>query len=112
MATPSVSQQTDILNAIFLGLKSKSPETRLQSALDLRRYVCLVARAICTCTQSTPPQVATKVVEMSSDAAAKLWEDSINQRLFDLVHSPHNHDKLGGILAIGARLPLCFNYKS
>jgi hypothetical protein len=37
MATPSVSQQTDILNSIFLGLKSK--ETRLQSALDLRRYV-------------------------------------------------------------------------
>ncbi|KAH9990569.1 FAT-domain-containing protein [Russula vinacea] len=82
MATPSVSQQTDILNSIFLGLKSKVPETRLQSALDLRRYV------------------ATKVVDMSSDAAEKLWEDSINQRLFDLVHSPHNHDKLGGILAI------------
>ena len=42
MATPSVSQQTDILNSIFIGLKSKSPETRLQSALDLRRYVCLL----------------------------------------------------------------------
>jgi FKBP12-rapamycin complex-associated protein len=42
MATPSVSQQTDILNSIFLGLKSKVPETRLQSALDLRRYVCLL----------------------------------------------------------------------
>ncbi|KAH9066494.1 atypical/PIKK/FRAP protein kinase [Lactarius vividus] len=82
MATPSVSQQTDTLNTIFLGLKNKSPETRLQSALELRRYV------------------ATKVVEMSSDAATKLWEDSINQRLFDLVHSPHSHDKLGGILAI------------
>ncbi|KAH9004515.1 atypical/PIKK/FRAP protein kinase [Lactarius hatsudake] len=82
MATPSVSQQTDTLNTIFLGLRNKSPETRLQSALELRRYV------------------ATKVVEMSSDAATKLWEDSINQRLFDLVHSPHSHDKLGGILAI------------
>jgi len=49
MATPSVSQQTDILNSIFVGLKSKSPETRLQSALDLRRYVCLAelsARAL------------------------------------------------------------------
>ena len=54
------------------------------------------------------PKVATKVVEMSSDAAAKLWEDSINQRLFDLVHSPHNHDKLGGILAIG----VCFQSSS
>ncbi|KAH9072320.1 atypical/PIKK/FRAP protein kinase [Lactarius deliciosus] len=82
MATPSVSQQTDTLNTIFLGLRNKSPETRLQSALELRRYV------------------ATKVVEMSSDAATKLWEDSINQRLFDLVHSSHSHDNLGGILAI------------
>ncbi|KAN0137000.1 atypical/PIKK/FRAP protein kinase [Lactarius tabidus] len=82
MATPSVSQQTDPLNTIFLGLRNKSPETRLQSALELRRYV------------------ASKVIEMSSDAATKLWEDSINQRLFDLVHSPHSHDKLGGILAI------------
>ena len=42
MATQSVSQQTDILNSIFVGLRSKSPETRLQSALDLRRYVCLL----------------------------------------------------------------------
>lgn len=49
---------------------------------------------------------------MSSDAAAKLWEDSINQRLFDLVHSPHNHDKLGGILAIGARLQSCFDLQT
>jgi FKBP12-rapamycin complex-associated protein len=48
---------------------------------------------------------------MSSDAAAKLWEDSINQRLFDLVHSPHNHDKLGGILAIGACLQSSTTYE-
>jgi hypothetical protein len=39
MATPSVSQQTDPLNTIFLGLRNKSSETRLQSALELRRYV-------------------------------------------------------------------------
>jgi hypothetical protein len=42
MATPSVSHQTDILNSIFIGLRNKIPETRLQSALDLRRYVCLL----------------------------------------------------------------------
>ncbi|KAI0316749.1 atypical/PIKK/FRAP protein kinase [Amylostereum chailletii] len=82
MATTSIVQQTDVLNAIFQGLKSKSHEARLQSALDLRRYV------------------STKVVEMSSDAAAKLWDDSINRRLFDLVHSPNSVEKLGGILAI------------
>ena len=39
---------------------------------------------------------------MSSDAAAKLWDDTINRRLFDLIHSQTNFDKLGGILAIGA----------
>ncbi|KAI9435150.1 armadillo-type protein [Lactarius indigo] len=84
MATSSVneSQQTDTLDTIFLGLRNKSPETRLQSALELRRYV------------------VTKVVEMSTDAAIKLWENSINQRLFDLVRSPHSHDNLGGIVAI------------
>ncbi|KAH8990674.1 armadillo-type protein [Lactarius hatsudake] len=82
MATSSmlVSQQTDTLHTIFIGLKS--PETRLQSALELRRYV------------------VTKVVEMSSDSATELWENSINQRLFELVRSPHSHDNLGGIVAI------------
>jgi hypothetical protein len=69
-------------------------------------YVFSRSSPWCVRSIDAPPQVATKVVEMSSDAAAKLWEDSINQRLFDLVHSPHNHDKLGGILAIGARLSL------
>ncbi|KAI0064021.1 atypical/PIKK/FRAP protein kinase [Artomyces pyxidatus] len=82
MASTSTSQQSDALGTIFQGLKSKSHDTRLQSALELRRYV------------------STKVVEMSSDAAAKLWDDSINQRLFDLVHSPNTVEKLGGILAI------------
>lgn len=40
---------------------------------------------------------------MSSDTAAKLWDDNINKRLFELVHSQvSNVEKLGGILAIGA----------
>ncbi|KAJ3547494.1 hypothetical protein NM688_g5399 [Phlebia brevispora] len=37
---------------------------------------------------------------MSSDALAKLWEDTINRRLFDLIHGQTNVEKLGGILAI------------
>jgi hypothetical protein len=49
MATPSVSQQTDVLNSIFFGLKSKLPETRLQSALDLRRYVWLYPQTFRSC---------------------------------------------------------------
>lgn len=39
--------------------------------------------------------------ETTSDAAAKQWDDNINRRLFDLVHSQANYEKLGGILAIG-----------
>jgi FKBP12-rapamycin complex-associated protein len=46
-------------------------------------------------------QVATTVAEMSSDAAAKLWDDTINRQLFDLIHSPSTVEKLGGLLAIG-----------
>jgi hypothetical protein len=55
MATPSVSQQTDILNSIFLGLRSKVPETRLQSALDLRRYVRLRSPTGFARVPNTPP---------------------------------------------------------
>jgi hypothetical protein len=52
-------------------------------------------------------QVATAVSEMSSDAAAKLWDDNINRRLFDLMHSQNSVDKLGGLSAIGMQIKLC-----
>lgn len=42
------------------------------------------------------------VAEMSSDVAAKLWDDTINKRLFDLIHSQTSVESLGGLLAIGA----------
>jgi serine/threonine-protein kinase mTOR len=38
---------------------------------------------------------------MPSDVASKLWDDDINKRLFELVHSQINAEKLGGITAIG-----------
>ncbi|KAI0091642.1 phosphatidylinositol 3-kinase [Irpex rosettiformis] len=79
MATAS---QADPLDLMFAGLKSKSAETRLASALELQQYV-----------SNTVPEVA-------SDAAAKQWDDNINRRLFDLVHSQATYEKLGGILAI------------
>lgn len=46
-------------------------------------------------------QVATTVVEMPNDAAVKLWDDDINKRIFDLMHSQNNMERLGGLLAIG-----------
>ncbi|PCH36202.1 atypical/PIKK/FRAP protein kinase [Wolfiporia cocos MD-104 SS10] len=82
MASANASSQVDILDQIFQGLRNKSHEVRVQSAIDLQRYV------------------SNTVHEASSDAAAKLWEDKIYRRLFDLVHSQSNVEKLGGILAI------------
>ena len=44
------------------------------------------------------------VADMSSDAAAKLWDDSINRKLFDLTHSQNSVEAFGGLAAIGASL--------
>ncbi|KAJ8079507.1 phosphatidylinositol kinase- protein kinase tor1 [Marasmius tenuissimus] len=82
MASANQSPQTDTLSLIFQGLKNKSHETRLQSAIELRRYV------------------ATTVSEMPSDTAAKLWDDNINRRIFDLTHSQNVAENFGGLLAI------------
>ena len=49
-------------------------------------------------------QVAATVVEMPNDAAVKLWDDDINKRIFDLMHSQNNVERLGGLLAIGVPL--------
>lgn len=45
---------------------------------------------------------------MKSESSEKLWDGHINRRLFDLIHSNHNTDKLGGILAIGNLEPSRF----
>jgi len=46
------------------------------------------------------------IADMSSDTSAKLWDEQINRRLFDLIHSSNSTDKLGGILAIGEQCVL------
>lgn len=45
---------------------------------------------------------------MSSDAAARLWDDIISHRLFQLVRSTNAVEKMGGIVAIGASGSLIF----
>ncbi|KAJ7580147.1 phosphatidylinositol 3-kinase [Mycena floridula] len=70
------------LNEIFQGLKSKSHQVRLRHALQLRRYI------------------ATMVVELSSDAAEKLWDEDINHCLFELMHSAIKAEQFGGLMAI------------
>jgi hypothetical protein len=42
MASPQQSVQADALNQIFQGLKNRSSEVRLQSAVELKRYVSCV----------------------------------------------------------------------
>ena len=43
---------------------------------------------------------------MSSDAAAKLWDDNINRRLFELTHSQNTAEAFGGLQAIGTSLAI------
>ncbi|KAJ7171409.1 phosphatidylinositol 3-kinase [Mycena filopes] len=64
---------TDVLAGIFAGLKSKTPDARLQSAIELQRYVALAA---------------------NEDA------DVISRRLLELIHSQNGADNMGGLVAI------------
>ncbi|EKM51709.1 uncharacterized protein PHACADRAFT_262011 [Phanerochaete carnosa HHB-10118-sp] len=82
MAAPAtLASQAEVLDRIFTGLKDKNHEVRLQSAIELQRYV-----------SGTVP-------DLSSDLAAKLWDETVS-RLSELVHSQTNVEKLGGVLAI------------
>ena len=81
----------------------ESPDTRLQAAEDLKRFVSFEFRIsfsrefaeICF-------QVQISIAEMTSDAAAKLWDDNLNRRLFELTRSQNSHEARGGLVAIGA----------
>ncbi|KAI5120260.1 hypothetical protein M0805_004596 [Coniferiporia weirii] len=89
MSATDVPSQTEPLDKIFAGLKNKNPEVRLQSAQELRKHVQNV------------------VVEMSSDAAAKFWEDQIVKRLIPpLAHGSTSVEKMGAIVAIEHLLDL------
>lgn len=83
----SITAQTDALNAIFEELKSKNPDVRLKAALELRHYVNMVLMPR-TRVSHKIVQVTTTVSEMAPDAAARLWEDTINRRLFDRTLHP------------------------
>ncbi|KAG8882036.1 phosphatidylinositol kinase- protein kinase tor1, partial [Tulasnella sp. 403] len=78
--------QNDVLNTIFGSLRHKSEAVRKQAAEDLADHV------------------ARTVAEMSSEAVSKLWNDHINRRLFELIHSNNTHEQLGGITAIDSLL--------
>ncbi|KAF7308846.1 Serine/threonine-protein kinase TOR [Mycena kentingensis (nom. inval.)] len=77
----------DPLDTIFHGLESKDPELRLQRAVALRNYVL------------------SAVTEMSSDVSGAIW-DTVNQGLFNLMHSQHTERNLGGLLAMNMLLEI------
>lgn len=105
MTSTVQSAQADVLSQIFQGLKNKSHEVRLESSVNLRRYVnfSVISDVL---EAHAHVQVATTVAEMTPDAAAKLWDDNINRRLFDLMHSQNTTENFGGLLAIGASLAI------
>jgi FKBP12-rapamycin complex-associated protein len=77
MASTSASTSGgDVLSSTFMGLKSKNPEVRLQSAMELRRHV------------------ARSVADVGGD------DDNISRRLFELIHSQNSTDNIGGLVAI------------
>ncbi|CCJ30549.1 unnamed protein product [Pneumocystis jirovecii] len=69
------------LDALFLDLKSKNEETRNKAANSLREYVISTSR------------------EIQEDAFVSFNND-INRRIYELVHSNDNYEKLSGVIAI------------
>ena len=72
------------MSQFLSGLKSRSEETRLQSARDLQRFV------------------STELRELPAERYGGVL-DEINQGIFSLISSAEVHEKKGGILAIGER---------
>ncbi|KAJ7066574.1 phosphatidylinositol 3-kinase [Mycena amicta] len=72
------STSADMLAGIFTGLKNKNPDMRLQSAMELRRYI------------------ARSAGDMAGDGDG----ENISRRLFELIHSSNGTDNIGGLVAI------------
>ncbi|THH30677.1 hypothetical protein EUX98_g3507 [Antrodiella citrinella] len=100
MSSLAATSQVDFLDQIFKGLKDKSHDVRVQAAVELQRYASILHSLMKSMYLTMTMKVIEVVPEMSSDAAAKIWDDTINRKLFDLVHSQTNVEKLGGITAI------------
>ncbi|KAF9454266.1 phosphatidylinositol 3-kinase [Macrolepiota fuliginosa MF-IS2] len=85
---PNAQTPTEKLLTIFAGLKNRNQDVRIQYAQELRRFV------------------STEVADMSSDASAKIWDETINRKLFELTHSQNTAEASGGLMAIDSLLGL------
>ncbi|KAK9463121.1 armadillo-type protein [Lipomyces oligophaga] len=70
-----------VLNHIFSDLRSRSSDVRNRAAVELRDHLSLVIR------------------EQPQDQFSK-YNNDVNRRIFELIHSSDTNDKLGGIAAI------------
>ncbi|KAI9091315.1 armadillo-type protein [Phlyctochytrium arcticum] len=77
----SANTAQEPLAKILADLRSRNDELRLRAANDLRDHVTAVAR------------------ELSGESFTRFIND-VNRRIFELIHSTDNNDKIGGILAI------------
>jgi FKBP12-rapamycin complex-associated protein len=70
------------LGRVWDDLRYKNEEVRFRAANDLRDHVISVSR------------------QLSGESFTKFMNE-INRKIYELVHSADNVDKMGGILAIG-----------
>ncbi|KAG4088925.1 FAT-domain-containing protein [Neocallimastix lanati (nom. inval.)] len=77
----STTPSNEVLNKILNDLKSRSEETKYKAASDLKEHVISVSR------------------EISGENFTKFIND-VNRRIFALIQSNDNDEKIGGILAI------------
>lgn len=77
----STTPSNEVLNKILNDLKSRSEETKYKAANDLKDHVISVSR------------------EISGENFTKFIND-VNRRIFALIQSNDNDEKIGGILAI------------
>ncbi|KAI8819891.1 armadillo-type protein [Fimicolochytrium jonesii] len=77
----STAAASEPLVRILSDLRSRNDEVRTKAANDLRAHFTAISR------------------EVSGEAFTKFVND-VNRRIFELIHSNDNNDKIGGILAI------------
>ncbi|CAO1620752.1 unnamed protein product [Jaminaea pallidilutea] len=84
---PSNAPSADALSRIFVNLRSKDEQYRINAGKDLGQYV------------------SSATAELQGDGLSAFNND-LNRRIFELTHSPNTHEKLGGIIAIESLIEL------
>lgn len=81
LSTTLTATSAETLAKIFTNLKSRDEAIRLAAAKELGIHVSYVSS------------------ELKGDSVAS-FNSELNRLIFGLTHSPHNNEKLGGIVAI------------